>query len=243
MPAQGTAVSDSLGTGERASRRCPIANDLIEFVARAEGMALALVALVMVFAESAILVDFLVPGEVGLVVAGAAAAHNDTPRAVVILAAAVGALAGDSLGYWLGRRFGPEVIGRWRWARRLQPSLRRARRHFDRHGGRTVAIARWIGARRRPSRRRFRRSVVPAASRLGHPFNRGVDHHDGRHRIRMGRRRRRRGRSNRDRDLRARPRRDRGAVLALATITGEAAGDVVIAGCPDPRGVVAVGVC
>jgi len=105
--------------------------------------------LLLVFAESAIFLDLLVPGEVGLVVAGAAAAQNDTPLAAVALAAAVGAVAGDSVGYLLGRRFGDHLVDRWEWTRKhLGPGLRKAEDHYTSHGGWSVAVARWVGALR-----------------------------------------------------------------------------------------------
>lgn len=126
----------------------PIANDLIDAVARAEGVWLLGLVLLVVLAESTVLLDFVAPGEVGLVVAGAAAAQNGTPVVGVIAAATLAAVAGDSLGYVLGRRYGTALVERGRWKRLLGSGLRRARRHFDRRGGRTVAVARWIGALR-----------------------------------------------------------------------------------------------
>ena len=125
---------------------------------RVDGVALVLIVLVMVLAESLVVTDLLVPGEVGLVVAGAAAAGNGTPIVAVIAAAAVGALAGDSLGYLIGHRFGRDLVDRWRWTRRLRPALRRARRHFADRGGMTVAVARWIGSLR---------AVVPVIAGAG----------------------------------------------------------------------------
>lgn len=105
--------------------------------------------LALVLAESAILLDLLVPGEVGLVVAGAAAAQNGTSLVAIVGAAAVGAVAGDSLGYAIGRRFGERLVDHWRWTRRrLGPGLERARAHYERRGGASVALARWIGALR-----------------------------------------------------------------------------------------------
>jgi membrane-associated protein len=101
-----------------------------------------------VLAESLVLTDLVVPGEAGLVVAGAAAAANGTPVGLVIGAAALGAIAGDTIGYVLGRTAGVDVITSRRWARRLRPGLRRARHHFADHGPVTFAAARWIGALR-----------------------------------------------------------------------------------------------
>ena len=121
---------------------------MIEFVARLEGATLVLVVLAVVAAESLVITDIVAPGEVGLVVAGAAAAHNGTPVGWVIAAATVGAIAGDSVGFMLGRRYGDQVVDRWRWTRRLRPSLDRARHSLERRGAFTVAAARWVGALR-----------------------------------------------------------------------------------------------
>lgn len=126
-----------------------MATDVIDFVAQASGPLLIAVTFALVFAESAILLDLFVPGEVGLVVAGAAAAQNETPIWAIVLAAGLGAMAGDSLGFWLGRGVGQNAVRRWRWSRRwLEPRTRRAKEHFERRGGWSVAIARWIGALR-----------------------------------------------------------------------------------------------
>jgi membrane-associated protein len=121
---------------------------VIDFVSRADGLALGLVVFALVLGESLIVTDFVIPGEVGLVIAGAAAARNGTPLPVVVGAAACGAVAGDTIGYLVGRHFGTGLVERGRWLRRLRPTLQRARHHFERHGGLTVAGARWVGALR-----------------------------------------------------------------------------------------------
>ena len=125
-----------------------MADDLIEFVSRASDWRLALIVVVLVFAESLVITDLIAPGEVGLVVAGAAAARNGTDLALVVGAASIGAVAGDSLGFVLGRLFGTDLIENQRWLRRLRPSLRRARRRFEQHGPIIVGVARWVGALR-----------------------------------------------------------------------------------------------
>jgi membrane protein DedA with SNARE-associated domain len=121
---------------------------VIDFVSRAEGLVLAGLVFVLVLGESLIVTDVVLPGEVGLVVAGAAAAANGTSIGLVIAAAAAGAVAGDTIGYVLGRRFGTDLVTTRRWARRFRPSLKRAERHFAEHGPATVAAARWVGALR-----------------------------------------------------------------------------------------------
>ena len=152
----------------------PIANGLIDIVSRADGFALALVVFALVFAESFIVTDLVVPGEIGLVVAGAAAAANGTAVGLVIGAALVGAVAGDSAGYLVGRRYGTDAVTSHRWGRRFRPALDRAHRHFADHGTVTVAAARWVGALRgvvpviagsaRLPAPRFYASAVPSAA-------------------------------------------------------------------------------
>jgi membrane-associated protein len=125
-----------------------VADDLIEFVSRASDWKLALIVFALVLAESLFVTDLVAPGDVGLVVAGAAAERNGTSLLVVVAAASLGAIAGDSLGYAFGRFAGADLIEQRNWLRWLRPGLRRARRRFDRHGAWIVAVARWIGALR-----------------------------------------------------------------------------------------------
>jgi membrane protein DedA with SNARE-associated domain len=150
-----------------------VADDLIEFVSRASDWKLALIVFGLVLAESLFVTDLVAPGEVGLVVAGAAAERNGTSLIVVAAAASFGAIAGDSLGYVFGRFVGADLIEQRHWLRWLRPGLRRARRRFDRHGVSIVAVARWIGALRalvpvvagsaRLSASRFLLADVPSA--------------------------------------------------------------------------------
>ncbi|MEQ1786226.1 MAG: DedA family protein [Acidimicrobiales bacterium] len=113
----------------------------------------------LAFSETAILLDLAVPGEVGLVLGGAAAASAGHPVVAVIAAAALGALAGDTLSYTVGRRWGRPLVERFRWTRRrLAPVVDRAEHHFAVHGGRSVFVGRWIGALR---------AVVPFVAGIG----------------------------------------------------------------------------
>jgi membrane-associated protein len=123
--------------------------DLLDDLGGMGTAGLCLVVALLAFSETAILIDLLVPGEVGLVLAGAAAADGGHPVALVAMAAATGALAGDTLSYTIGRRWGRPVIDRFELTRRrLSPAVARSERYFARHGGRAVFIARWVGALR-----------------------------------------------------------------------------------------------
>jgi membrane protein DedA with SNARE-associated domain len=71
--------------------------------------------LVIVFAESGLLIGFFLPGDsllftTGLLVAGGVLLH--TPLWLVCLLVSIAAAAGDQVGYLLGRRFGPSLFRR-----------------------------------------------------------------------------------------------------------------------------------
>lgn len=88
------------------------------------------------FAEAALFVGFILPGETALLIGGVLA-HAGVWNVWVFLGAAiVGAIAGDSVGYEVGKHFGPRIkvnafgrlVGEKRW--RLAQAI------FDRyHGG------------------------------------------------------------------------------------------------------------
>ena len=95
-----------------------MANRIIEWVAALQGLMLALVVFVLAFGESAAAVDVVVPGEVGMVVAGAAAERSGAPLWLLIVVGICGAVVGDQVSYQLGRHFGAGLADRWAWSRR-----------------------------------------------------------------------------------------------------------------------------
>jgi len=100
----------------------------------------------LAFAECALFLDLVVPGEAGMVVAGAAAARADVPLPSMIAAAAAGAILGDSVSYAIGRRWGLAVVRRWEPVRRrLEPRVERAEQYFAERGGVAVFLGRFVG--------------------------------------------------------------------------------------------------
>ena len=131
-------------------------SSILDAVARLGGWWLCVAVLGVSFGESAVLLDFVIPGEVGMVVAGAAASRNDISPWVLIAFGSVGSILGDSFSYLVGRRWGMTLVRRWSWLRRrLEPRFERAHGYFDQHGGRAVFVARWVGALR---------AIVPAVA-------------------------------------------------------------------------------
>jgi len=99
-------------------------------------------------AESALLVGFLVPGEVTAVLGGVIASRGRVPLALVLAASVAGAWCGDSTGYFLGRRAG------FFERRRRNKEWSRART-FLKKGGIAVLLGRFTP---------FLRTIMPAAA-------------------------------------------------------------------------------
>jgi membrane protein DedA with SNARE-associated domain len=115
---------------------------LVETVGNAVGAWLYAIAGALCFAEAAILVGMVLPGETALLVAGVFAAHHKLNLWVMIAVAVVAAVAGDSVGFEFGKKFGPPLrasrLGRWvgehRWAM--------VDGFLHRHGGKAVLLGR-----------------------------------------------------------------------------------------------------
>ncbi len=102
----------------------------------------ALVAIV--FAETGLLVGFLLPGDSLLFVVGVVAGTGrlDIVWVNVLLIAA--AILGDAVGYLLGRKAGPAIFNRpsSRWFKREH--LIRTKEFYEKHGGKTIIYARFV---------------------------------------------------------------------------------------------------
>jgi membrane protein DedA with SNARE-associated domain len=125
-----------------------------------------LVALIA-FGETAILLGLIVPGEVAMVFAGILAGRGALSLPALIVAATVGAVLGDAVGWFVGRRWGVGVLARWRFTRRtVVRRMDRARGFFDRHGGKAIFLGRFVGGVR---------TFIPVAAGVAHvPYRRFV---------------------------------------------------------------------
>ena len=98
----------------------------------------------IVFCETGLVVTPFLPGDSLLFVAGAlwAAAGLDPQALAATLIAA--ALCGDNVNYWVGRYLGPKVF-QWESSRLFnRRGLDYTHAFYDRHGGKTVVIARFV---------------------------------------------------------------------------------------------------
>ena len=89
------------------------------------------------------------PGETALVAASIFASQGHLNIVEVIVVAAAAAIIGDNLGYWVGRTGGRRLLERFgplrRWSGRTLP---RTERFFERHGGKTIFLARFFSVLR-----------------------------------------------------------------------------------------------
>lgn len=90
-----------------------------------------------------------VPGEIILVTAAALAAQGELSITEVAIGAWMGTIAGGTGGYWIGRTGGLAMIRKvGRWAGLNDKREAKARSFFERHGAKTIIIARFIAVLR-----------------------------------------------------------------------------------------------
>ncbi len=126
------------------------------------GLAYALIGL-LVFAEAAVFVGFVLPGETAVLLGGAMAATGRLSLLTLAVLVIVAAVAGDSVGFEVGRRFGPRILA----SKPLQKhagKIEGAQAQLRKRGGAAVFVARFTA---------FLRAVMPGlAGASGMPYRR-----------------------------------------------------------------------
>ena len=98
----------------------------------------------IVFAETGLAVGFFLPGDSLLVVAGLFAATGQLNVAVLLSSLFVAAVVGDAVGYYTGAKMGQKLFRRQK-ALLFRPShLQRAHDFYEKYGGKTIIIARFV---------------------------------------------------------------------------------------------------
>lgn len=98
----------------------------------------------IVFVESGLLIGFFLPGDSLLFTAGLLASQGYLHIGILIAISFVAAVAGDSVGYMIGKKAGPKVFSRedsfW-----FNPEhVTRAHAFFALHGPKTIVLARFL---------------------------------------------------------------------------------------------------
>jgi membrane-associated protein len=99
---------------------------------------------VIIFCETGLVILPFLPGDSLLFAAGAFAATGALDPWIVTLLLAVAAIIGDTANYWIGERIGDRAFepGRYRF---LKPEyLEKTHRFYEKYGGKTIIIARFV---------------------------------------------------------------------------------------------------
>jgi membrane-associated protein len=100
----------------------------------------------IIFTETGLFVGFLLPGDSLLVTAGLLIATGRVPLDITLLIVllCIAAITGDTTGYWIGAKAGHALYSRpnSRWFR--QDHLVRTRAFYEKYGGITIVMARFI---------------------------------------------------------------------------------------------------
>jgi len=97
----------------------------------------------IVFAESGLLIGFFLPGDTLLFGAGLAASQGQISLFWLILAVVIAAIIGDNVGYSIGQRAGKRLFHKKESILFQQEHLERAEKFYEKHGGKTIILARF----------------------------------------------------------------------------------------------------
>jgi len=102
---------------------------------------------IIIFAETGLLVGFFLPGDSLLVTAGLLASQGDRfDLNVYVLGVllSVASILGNSVGYYVGKITGPRLFTRENSLLFNRKHLERAHAFYERHGGKTIVLARFM---------------------------------------------------------------------------------------------------
>jgi membrane-associated protein len=105
----------------------------------------------IIFAESGLFFGFFLPGDSLLLTAGLLASRVDQATGepllnilILLPLLAVAAILGDNVGYWFGNKAGPRIFNRENSRFFKRKNLLAARAFYDKHGGKTIVLARFM---------------------------------------------------------------------------------------------------
>jgi len=117
----------------------------------------------LVFAEDALFIGFVIPGETAAVVGGVFASRGDLPLWGMILVVISAAILGDTVGYEIGKHLGPRIMA-LKLLDKRRAQLQKAEDFLARRGGLAVFLGRFTA---------FFRAVMPALAGLSRmPYRR-----------------------------------------------------------------------
>jgi membrane-associated protein len=148
---------------------------------------------IIVFAETGLLIGFFLPGDSLLIATGVVASRGHLAIEVLIPLLIVAAITGDATGYMIGKQAGARLFVREDSRFFKRQHVLRARAFYERHGGKTIFLARFLafirtfaptvaGAAQMPYRRFSFFNItggiawVVSMTLLGYSLGEGVEH-------------------------------------------------------------------
>lgn len=120
----------------------PFITTIVDFISANPGLAYAAV-FVLTFLEAVPFVGVVIPGQ-GITIAISAFVPSGAIDLVPLLVASTsGAIVGDGVSFWVGRRYQAHILDRWPLNRSPQV-IAKSREFFDRHGAKSVFFARFV---------------------------------------------------------------------------------------------------
>jgi membrane-associated protein len=115
----------------------------LEVLIQQYGTLIYVVLFAIIFAETGLVVLFFFPGDTLLFIAGALCAVGEMNLPLLMLLLSTAAITGNTVNYWIGEKVGQRVFTHdYRWLNKA--ALTRTHEFFEKHGGKTIVLARFI---------------------------------------------------------------------------------------------------
>lgn len=116
----------------------------LEIFVQQYGVGIYVILFLIIFVETGLVIMPFLPGDSLLFAAGAIAVIGEMNVFLLILSLSVAAILGDSLNYWLGRKFGARFFVRDFGRLFNKKHLESANAFYHKHGGKTIVLARFV---------------------------------------------------------------------------------------------------
>ena len=115
----------------------------LEVIIQQYGTLVYAVLFAIIFCETGLVVLFFFPGDTLLFIAGALCAVGEMNLALLMFLLITAAITGNTLNYWIGEAIGQKVFTHdYRWLNK--DALRKTHEFFEKHGGKTIVLARFV---------------------------------------------------------------------------------------------------
>jgi membrane-associated protein len=116
----------------------------LNYIIENYGLWCYLIFFLIIFCETGLVVTPFLPGDSLLFALGALAASGSLKLASIFAVLAIAAVAGDNTNYWIGYLVGPKIFHKENVRILNRKHLERTHQFYEKHGGKTVIIARFM---------------------------------------------------------------------------------------------------